>query len=65
MDIVITVQVVHGQLLVDVLMELQALRANLVSIRRSFPPPPFDDDPSLPFGNSSQKGGVHIDVNRG
>ena len=45
LDTVITVQAVHGQLLVDVLIELQALHANLASIRRSSPPPPFDDEP--------------------
>ena len=33
LDIVITVQVAHGQLLVDVLTELQALCAKLVSFR--------------------------------
>ena len=60
-----TVQATHGQLLVDVLTELQALRADLASARRSSPPPPFDDKPWLPFGNSSQKGGVHIDGDRG
>ncbi|KAL4649723.1 hypothetical protein ACB092_01G035500 [Castanea dentata] len=40
---VMTVQAAHGQLLVDVLTELQALRADLTSFRRSPPPPPFDD----------------------
>ena len=44
-DTVITVQVAYGQLLVDVLMELQALHADLASARRSSPPPPFDDEP--------------------
>ena len=44
LDTVMTVQAAHGQLLVDVLMELQALRADLASIRRSPPPPPFDDE---------------------
>ena len=39
-----TIQVAHSQLLVDVLTELQALRANLVSVRRSSPPPSFDDE---------------------
>ena len=33
LDIVMTVQATHGQLLVDVLTELQALRADLASIR--------------------------------
>ena len=44
LDIAMTVQTAHGQLLVDVLMELQALRVELVSFRRSPPPPPFDDE---------------------
>ena len=43
LDTVMTVQATHDQLLVDVLTELQALRADLVSIRRSPPPPPFDE----------------------
>ena len=38
-----TIQAVQGQILVDVLTELQALRVDLVSSRRS-PPPPFDDE---------------------
>ena len=45
LDTVMTVQAAHGQLLVDVLMELLALRADLVSVWRSTPPPPFDDEP--------------------
>ena len=44
----------------DMLAKLQALHVDLASARRSPPPPPFDDEPWLPFGNSSQKGGVHI-----
>ena len=44
LDTIMIVQVAHGQLLVDVLTELQALRANLASIRQSLPPPPFDDE---------------------
>ena len=44
LDTIMTIQVAHGQLLVDVLTELQALRANLVSVRRSSPPPSFDDE---------------------
>ena len=40
-----TVQVAHGLILLDVLTELQALRANLVGAKGSTPPPPpFDDD---------------------
>ena len=45
LDTVMIVQVAHGQILVDVLAELQALRADLASARQSPPPPPFDDEP--------------------
>ena len=44
LDTIMTVQATHGQLLVDVLTELQALRADLASIRRTPPPPTFDDE---------------------
>ena len=44
LDTVMTVQAAHGQLLVDVLMEIQVLRVDLASARRSSPPPPFDDE---------------------
>ena len=45
LDIVMTVQVAHGLILLDVLTELQALRANLVGAKGSTPPPPpFDDN---------------------
>ena len=44
LDTIMTVQAVHGKLLADVLMELQALRAELASFRRSLLPPPFDDE---------------------
>ena len=44
LDTVMTVQAAHGQLLVDVLTELQALHVDLASIQRSTPPPPFDDE---------------------
>ena len=40
---VMTVQVVHGQILADMLDELCALQADLEHLRRSPPPPPFDD----------------------
>ena len=43
LDHVLTVQVAHGQILVDVLDEIHALRAELAQFRRSSPPPPFDD----------------------
>ena len=49
----------------DELAELQALRVDLVSVRHSSPPLPFDDGSWLPFDNSSQKGGVFIHVDRG
>ena len=44
LDTIMTVQAAHGKLLADVLMELQALRAELASFRRSPLPPPFDDE---------------------
>ena len=44
LDTVMTVQAAHGQLLVVVLMELQAQHASLASIRQSPPPPLFDDE---------------------
>ena len=44
LDTVMTVQAAHGQLLVDVLIKLQALCAELVCFRWSPPPPPFDDE---------------------
>ena len=45
LDTIITVQAAHGQLLLDVLTELQALQADLVGAIGSTPPtPPFDDD---------------------
>ena len=44
LDTVMTIQVTRGQLLVNVLIELQALYADLASIRQTPPPPPFDDE---------------------
>ena len=44
LETVMTVQVAHGQLSVDMLDELRALRANLKHFRRSPLPPPFDDE---------------------
>ena len=44
LDTVMTVQVAHDQLLVNVLTELQALCVDMASFRRSTPPPPFDDE---------------------
>ena len=43
LETVMTVQAAHGQILVDMLDKLRALRANLEHLRRSPPPPPFDD----------------------
>ena len=43
LETVMTVQAAQGQILMDVLMELQALRADLANFRCS-PPPPFDDE---------------------
>ena len=44
LETVMNVQAAHGQILVNVLTELQALRADLASIRYSSVPPPFDDE---------------------
>ena len=44
LDTVMTIQAAHGQLLVDVLTELQALHVDLASVWQ-FTPPPFDDGP--------------------
>ena len=41
LDHVLTVQATHGQILVDVLDEIRALRAELAQFRRSSLPPPF------------------------
>ena len=43
LETVMTVQFTYGQLLVDMLNELCALRADLEHIRRSPSPPPFND----------------------
>ena len=45
LDTVMTIQAAHGQLLLDVLTEIQALRVDLASAKGSTPqPPPFDDE---------------------
>ena len=45
LDTVMTIQAMRGQLLLDVLNELHALRADLTSTQDSTPPPPpFDDE---------------------
>ena len=44
LETVMTVQVAHGQLSVDMLDKLRALRANLKHFRRSPLPSPFDDE---------------------
>ena len=41
LDYVLTIQVAHGQILVDVLDEIRALHAELAQFRCSSPPPPF------------------------
>ena len=43
LEIVMTVQAAHGQILVDMLDELRALRVDLEHLRWSPPPPLFDD----------------------
>ena len=43
LETVMTIQVAHGQILVDMLDELRALRADLEHLRRLPPPPRFDD----------------------
>ena len=45
LDTVITIQAMHGQILVDMLTELQALLVDLASARKSTPAPTFDDKP--------------------
>ena len=51
LDTVMTIQAAYGQLLLDVLIEFQALWVDLASARDSTPqPPPFDDESWLPFG---------------
>ena len=57
LDHVLTIQAAHGQILVDVLDEIRALRPELAQFRRSSLPPPFDDGFLLPFGIPSQKRG--------
>ena len=43
LDHVLTIQAAHGQILVDVLDEIRALRIELAQFRQSSPPRPFDD----------------------
>ena len=43
LETVITIQAAHGQILVDMLDELHALRMDLDRLKRSPPPPPFND----------------------
>ena len=43
LEVVMTVQVAHGQILVAMLDELRALHADLAHLRRSPSPPPFND----------------------
>ena len=44
LDHVLIVQAAHGQILVDVLDEIRALRAELAQFQRSSLPPSFDDE---------------------
>jgi len=60
LDHVLTIQVAHRQILVDMLDEIHALRAELTHFRRPPSPPPFDDGFWLPFGILSQKRGSSI-----
>ena len=43
LETVMTVQAAHGQILVDMLDKLHALRVDLAHLRRSPLPPPFND----------------------
>ena len=43
LETIMTVQATHGQLLVDLLDEIRALRADVEYLRCSPSPPPFDD----------------------
>ena len=43
LDHVLSVQATHGQILVDVLDEIRALRIELAQFQRFSLPPPFDD----------------------
>ena len=43
LETVMTIQAAYGQVLVDMLDELHALRMDLEHIRQLPPPPPFDD----------------------
>ena len=65
LETIMTIQAAYGQLLVDLLDEIRALQADLEHFKQSPLPPPFDDGFYLPFGISSQKGGVHLDICRG
>ena len=59
LEMCLIVQVAHGQLLLDLLNEVAILRADFVDARGASPPAPPSDQSCLPFGNVSQKGGVH------
>ena len=64
LDTVLTVQAAHGQLLLDLLNEVVTLRADLAVARGASPSASPSDESWLPFGNTSQKGGVHRDRGR-
>ena len=44
LETVMTIQAAYGQILVDVLVELQALHGDLDSVQHSSPPQTFDDE---------------------
>ena len=43
LETIMTVQAAYGQILVDMLDEFRAMRADLEHLRQSPPPPPLDD----------------------
>ena len=50
--------------MLDLLNEVAALQANSVDAKGAFPLDPPSDKSWLPFGNTSQKRGVHSDRGR-
>ena len=55
LEVCLTIHAAYGQILLDLLNEVVALRANLVDARGASPPAPPFDESWLPFGNTSQK----------
>ena len=64
LDTILTIWAVHGQLLLDLLNEVAALRADLADARGFTPPAPPSNESLLPFGHMLQKRGVHGDRGR-